>query len=168
MLSQQQFPGMESPRELSHVGEKSRPAPRAKEPSGSVVRGEDEDGYHIPGTGDWRSHEEAGAGIRTITPGGYSPEVHMAGGFVENPVTREIPIQNARGPVVWSHQADGVSMDRVRQIERAPETAGTNERPSVVTNPMGEVAVYDGNHRMTAALRRNEMFQPVDLYSAST
>ena len=151
-LNQLQFAGMPAAQPRS-VGEKSRPAPVPTEPHGEIVKGE--------GTDTWTPHALTGSGIRTVGRGGYNPDDLATIG--EHPVRREVPIQSADGPQVWSLQDEGVSMDRVHQIERAPHTANpANEAPEVTVNPHNEITIYDGNHRMTAALRQNQMFQPVN------
>jgi hypothetical protein len=153
MLSQLQFPGMPVASPTRAVGEKSRPASPPPEPDGETLKGE--------GTETWTPHSQTGSGIRTVGRGGYNPDDLATIGSA--PVRREVPIQSADGPQVWSLQDEGVSMDRVHQIERAPHTANPgNEAPEVTVNPHNEITIYDGNHRMTAALRQNQMFQPVN------
>lgn len=168
-LNQLQFAGMPAAQPRS-VGEKSRPAPAPVEPHGETVKGfmTDDPDEH-PTEGRWAYHEDVGAGIKHINDDEYTPEIDYTkpgkpyrayeGDSWGRPA--EVAIQSARGPHVYSHQP-AVSLDRVAQLHRAPHTSGAaqGEAPYVTVNPLDEVLVEDGNHRMTAALQRNEMFQP--------
>ncbi len=168
MLSQLQFPGM--PEAQSRVtGEKSRPTTAPVEPHGDdpSIKGayDERTGYFDSHGGQWISHDAAGAGIRHITRGGYNPERQHKGDWEQEPTLREVPIQNANGPIVWSHQ-EAVSRNRLDQLARAPHTAGIGEVATGSVNPLGEVTLYDGNHRTTRALLDNQMFQPMATHQA--
>ena len=165
-LNQLQFAGMPAAQPRS-VGEKSRPAPVPTEPHGDSpeIKGEynDDTGHYDSHGGQWTHHDDIGVGIKHIAPGKYNPERQYRTDWEQDPVRTEVPIQNANGPVVWSHQ-EAVSRNRLDQLERAPHTAGTEDVPTGAVNPLGEVALYDGNHRTTQALRQNQMFQTMDIH----
>jgi hypothetical protein len=84
----------------------------------------------------------------------------------KNSTVKEIPIQDSQGPSIQTEQPT-VSSKRMHEQMDHPETRsnprlGHTELPHVYHDPFtGTHEMIDGNHRMSGALMRNEMFQPV-------
>jgi|JI10StandDraft_1071094.scaffolds.fasta_scaffold194190_3 hypothetical protein len=118
--------------------------------------------------GRWLNHPLTGAGIRMASDmqgnpekDSVSPSRLAALNSGEAGTVREVAIQDANGPKVWSHQS-GVVPARVNELLDHPDRQDWYGIATVAKG--GEVTLHDGNHRTTAALLRNEMFQPLETY----
>ena len=82
---------------------------------------------------------------------------------------REVPIQDANGPTINTHQPV-VSAQRLQQQIKHPETTsnprlGHTELPYAYHDPfLDEHTVIDGTHRVAKAVAENQMFQPMRVY----